>query len=118
MSSLFAVNEKKQKLEREKKVVFVEEPKEPKDHNSKEEHNLTKSSSVGGLNSLSKNLNKQQETIDELTTVIDSFKQIISKYEHEIKELQKDNKQRDNLIKQYEDKYKEIEKAINDIWNN
>ena len=79
---------------------------------------LPRSNSIGGgLNTLSKNVVKQQESLDELTGIIEHLKEIIGKYEFEIKQLQDDNTQRDILIRQYESKYCDIEKAINIIWN-
>ena len=78
---------------------------------------LPRSNSMGGLSSISKSISKQQEQVDELTTIIDHLKEIINKYENEIVDLKKDNKQRDDLIKQYETKYNDIEKSINEIWN-
>lgn len=78
---------------------------------------LPRSNSMGGLSSLSKSVSKQQEQVDDLTTMIDHLKEIIKKYENEIKQLQHDNKQRDVLIEKYEKRYAEIEKSISDIWN-
>jgi flagellar biosynthesis component FlhA len=77
---------------------------------------VPKSPSLGGLNTISKSITKQQENIDELHMVITHLKEIILKYETEILELQKDNKQRDILIKQYELKYEELTNSINTIW--
>jgi uncharacterized coiled-coil DUF342 family protein len=103
--------------EREKKKVCIIVPKEEEQISNSIPVPLPRSTSMAGLSTITKSISKQQEQVDELTSIIDHLKEIINKYENEIKELKNDNLQRDKLIKQYEDKYNDIEKAINDIWN-
>jgi hypothetical protein len=100
-----------------KKVSFSVNPPPPTPEPISIPVPLPRSSSMGGLSSITKSISKQQEQVDELTTIIDHLKEIISKYENEIVQLKNDNLERDKLIKQYEDKYKEVEIAINEIWN-
>lgn len=105
--------------QREKKSVGFSEPVRISTiiHHDETPQPMPRSSSMGGLSTLAKSVTKQQEQVDDLSTMIEHVKEIIAKYEHEIKELQADNIQRDTLIKKYEERYSEIEKSINDIWN-
>lgn len=113
------INPRRIEEREKKKVSFIVNPPtpEPLMISNSIPTPLPRSSSMGGLSSITKSISKQQEQVDELTSIIDHLKEIINKYENEIKELKNDNLQRDKLIKQYEDKYNEIEKAINEIWN-